>query len=860
MIVKIVNHKKQLVIQILIPVCISIILLITGNILIVKIVKHLLINERKRDSMEKVNSVYNMINNYYRLTENGQVTQEQAKQTIKLIIKNLKYGEDEKEYFWLLDHDNHIISHPYFNDSITIERLKPIEKSTLIRLVTEAKNKGETFVQYYWQWKDDTSRIELKISYVKNFDPWHWVIGTGFYKADVDTQIKKLVQYMVIIILIILSILILLLLFILRKSLLNLNEIMQKEDLLRKSEKSFKGMASNINSGLIILEADKVVFSNKLINKIFGVDLSLNERFSILDYVIEEEYERVCFLFEESERTQVPVCEIECWVWSANEAKKYLLCSFSYEERENILCTYILITDNTEKKQAEIKIKSLSETLSQVPDSIILADLLGNIIYVNHQFELNTGYKSEEVFGKNPRIFKSNKMPDIIYQNMWETITSGKIWKGELLNKKKNGELYWEYTIIFPVMNNRGEIFNYASIKTDLTKEKFLEKELNHFKEAAKISDNLKIAFLNNISHEVLTPLNAIYGYTQILGEVLKDNTASKNYLINIQNNAEILLKLFEEIINYASIEAGDIKITKEELSLNTFIKELISKFNVEISTKANKPIEIVLDENNHYSQAVITTDKSSLTMIFENIISNAIKFTIKGSINIGYSIDYENIVFYVRDTGVGIPESEYDRIFEMFTHGSNLFISLHKGTGLGLNISNRLLKILGGRLWFTSEENVGTIFYFSLPSIDVKNYIIDNVQVTNFPYSDLLDNKKIIIAEDNDEYFNYINSLLTGKDLEVSWVKSNLELLNILGIKEKRFDLIILDKIMSFYDGLNTIKTIKSTVNDIPIVLIADDEKMISDEDKLLCQSILLKPFSKNILFKTLSAILNSV
>ncbi|NVO12222.1 MAG: PAS domain S-box protein [Bacteroidales bacterium] len=853
----VINHRKKVIIQVLIPIIAALLLSFFGYFFSIYYIKNIIIEERKNQAKEMVNNVYSLIEKYYDLTKQDSLSEKQAKETIILTIKNLRYGSDSKDYFWLIDDSGQIISHPFFNDSTVFANANPQYRKTLSNIALKAKSDDEGFYEYNWQWKDNATRIEKKISYVKNFKPWKWVVGTGFYIKEANSEIKERTKHVVFIMFFIILLTTILFIVIYKRSLRNLKQIISDENELLLSEKRFKGMAHHINSGLIMIENKKIVFFNKKICEIFGLSEDEINSFSIYDFLMPEEKERFRMLTENSITNNNPIKEINLWIKSKDGKKKFIISRFSYERRDNIDYTYILTSDITEKKEIEIRIKSLSETIDQSPDTIVITDLQGNITYVNRQFVETTGYSIEEVMGQNPKILKSDKMHPSVYIDLWKTITEGKIWEGELLNKKKNGELFWEQTIVFPVRNDSNEIVNYSAIKTNLTRLKYLENELKQAKEQAKISDNIKTTFLNNISHEVRTPLTAIEGFSNLLKEELLHSDEAFEYLMAIHKNSEILLKLFQDIIDYSTIESGAIQFNKNEINIYTLFRKIVSKYNTNIATEINKPIELVIDKEKSYEQVIINTDKKRFSQIIDILLSNAIKYTNDGHINIGFNIDYENIVFYIKDTGIGIPPDEYKVIFDSFTHGNNMYVSLHKGTGLGLNIANRLLQLMGGRLWFESEENKGTIFYFSLPSIDVKNYSINNLVVDEFLYPNLLEGKKIIIAEDNDENFLYLKSMLGFDTPDISWVKTGNEVLSLLEKKTINYDLILMNVNMPIIDGFNTSRTIKTISNNTPLIGMASSNHFVNEEDIKTFDTILYKPFPKNILFKKISEVI---
>jgi PAS domain S-box-containing protein len=845
---KVYNYKKAALIQIVVPSVISVLLLWIGYFILIPFIKEQLLEDKKQQAKEMVVSVYSLVDNYNKQAKQGRYTQEEAKIIALQTIKNLRYGDDYKEYFWILDDNSQIISHPYFNESNHTNNT--YKKNVLSKMVSIAKENGDGYYKYKWQWNDDANRVEDKISYFKHYDPWGWVIGTGFYEKDVDSKIKAIVNYIIAIMLAIIGLVVISYIIILRQTFKNVNRIISTENEVQLSERRFRHMARNLDSGLVIIENSQIVFANKKIWEILGVTETNIDINTIYDFLAPEEKQRYDAIISESRQTGKPIDEIGIWITTKDNKRKFISNRFSYEVKGKNRLTYIITNDITNRKEAELKLNNLTATIDQSPDSTVITDLEGNIVYVNKKFEEKSGYTFDELKGKNPRILKSGKMPPSLYVDLWKTISLGQVWVNELLNRRKNGELYWENTIIFPIRNDSGEIINYAAIKTDLTKQKQLEEELLKVQEEVKRSEKIKTAFLNNVSHEVNTPLNAIYGFSYLLRERFLDSDTEYEYLSMVINNTETLIKLFDDIMEFSAIESGNITINKKIIEITNLLQKITSKYNVKIIGEFNKNLVIQYDSNPDFESAVLITDKKWFTAIIEELLSNAIKFTESGTINLGFWIDYQNITFYVKDCGVGIREVDKEMIFNSFTHGDNLYVSLHQGTGLGLNIAAKLAEHLGGKLWFESAQKKGSTFYFSLPSIDVINYTLDNIEVKKSPYSEILNDKRILIAEDNEAHFNYLRSMINNA-AEIAWAKNGFEVLQILEHNQGNYDFVFIDLMMPLLNGINTAKTIRTSFPKIYLIAVMSFDYQLKNHERKLFDSVLIKPCSKNSLYE---------
>lgn len=367
--------------------------------------------------------------------------------------------------------------------------------------------------------------------------------------------------------------------------------------------------------------------------------------------------------------------------------------------------------DITELKKTNEQIVKLSTALEQSPLSILITDKMGVIEYVNNTLVQITGYATTELIGHNARIFKSGEKTPEEYRELWETITSGKEWRGEFHSRKKNGGLYWESASIMPIKNAKGEIINYIAIKEDITNQKMLMNELVLSKEKAEESDRLKSAFLANMSHEIRTPLNGILGFTELLVDPDYDDDQKANMANLILDNGELLLSIINDVLDISKIEAGQIVIHKSQFGVAKLISDIKNTFTV----KAQKSgLELKIASNDSAFNLELNTDYVRLRQVLTNLVSNALKYTEKGFIEIGCTEKTNELIFYVRDSGIGVSEVNKVKIFERFNR-EDAFTKKIGGAGLGLSIAKSFVEMLGGRIWVESELEKGSTFYFTI-------------------------------------------------------------------------------------------------------------------------------------------------
>jgi len=369
--------------------------------------------------------------------------------------------------------------------------------------------------------------------------------------------------------------------------------------------------------------------------------------------------------------------------------------------------------DITEIKNAEEQILKLSMSIEQSPSSIVITDVDGNIEYVNPKFAETTGYSAEEVIGQNSRILKSGNTPNEVYEQMWKTIGAGEVWSGELLNQKKNGELFWEWVKIASIKNEDDEIINYVAIKEDISVRKQMEAELLVAKNKAEESDRLKSAFLANMSHEIRTPLNSIIGFSELLADSHFEIEEKDEFIGHIISNGNSLLSIISDIMDISKMESGMVRIRMHEVQVHKVVAEIRQQF---IGRFDAKGIDFRIKYEKELETVRVMVDPERLNQIFNNLLSNALKFTNKGFVQVEYSLMGKMVQFEVKDSGIGIPKDFHAKIFDRFSQVEVSNSRQYGGNGLGLAITKNLVELMGGKIWLTSEPEAGTSFYFTLP------------------------------------------------------------------------------------------------------------------------------------------------
>ena len=488
------------------------------------------------------------------------------------------------------------------------------------------------------------------------------------------------------------------------------------------------------------------------------------------------------------------------------------------------------ILDISELKKAEKQVKQLSIAIEQSPLVVIFTDIEGHVEYVNHMFYVISGMEKNDVLGRHiskisPGTFSNDQMIEIL-----TTVSQGKSWQGEL-EYKHDGELSsWYQLSVSTIKDDIGNPSHVIYIIQDITSRKEFEENLKIAKQKAELSDHLKSSFLANMSHEIRTPMNAILGFASLLKEENLSPEQSNYYIDIINTKGRDLLRIISDIIDISRIEAGDLLIRMEPVDVYHFIQEIFDEYKEDsaLSAKPNLRFRISIPEKKR--KVILNTDPSRLKQVIVNLIQNALKFTTKGYIEVGFDFREKNLVrFYVKDTGIGIPKDKQKIVFDRFRQVDDTHTREYGGTGLGLTISQNLVEKLGGKLEVESEENQGSDFYFDLKCIttesskDLEEGWTEEIEEQEV-FADAagkpldLSNKKILIAEDDGSSFIFLETILKKYNAEIVWVKNGPQVIEHLK-KENHYDLILMDIRMPGMDGFEVTKMIRDANNTVPII-----------------------------------------
>jgi signal transduction histidine kinase len=380
-------------------------------------------------------------------------------------------------------------------------------------------------------------------------------------------------------------------------------------------------------------------------------------------------------------------------------------------------------------------------------------------------------------------------------------------------------------------------------------------KELMAAKIKAEESDHLKTVFLQNISHEIRTPMNGILGFIDLLDNEDLMETDRKKYLDIVKKSGNRLLSTINDVIEISKIESNQIILHKSEVYLEQFMSGLLHFFS---SQATEKNLTLTLDNNLTDNSLLIETDKSLLEKVCINLIKNAIKFTNTGSINFGYNIKDDMLEFHVKDTGCGIPENRQNAIYDRFVQSDLDITRSHEGSGIGLAISKAYVEMLGGKIWVESEVGNGSTFYFTTPFKPIGQ--TENTEQNQLSFDSLTKPLHILVAEDDEISFLYLENLLLHKNIHITRANDGLEALEKLN-SNPDIDLLLLDIRMPGISGIEAAQRIRKSNRTIP--LIAQTAYAFTEErikiQKAGFNHILSKPINRNELIKTILKYVNS-
>lgn len=522
---------------------------------------------------------------------------------------------------------------------------------------------------------------------------------------------------------------------------------------------------------------------------------------------------------------------------------------------------------NDKNRFNEIKIddinKKLTESLENMSDAFVAIDNDWKYTFVNQKAAIMFGKRPEELIGKQAWVI----FPDAIgkpYHKMYYKAMKTKKeiifedyyipWKRWFENRvipSKEGLVVFFQDITerkladqkLQDLNNKLMIRNRELYESIIQIQK-INTELIYAKEKAEEGDRLKTSFLANMSHEIRTPMNGIMGFTELLKEPKLTGKEQQEYIKVIEKSGSRMLNIINDIVSISKIESGQMNLSYKETSIKGQIQSIFHFYKMEAE---QKDIELKINNTLNEEDCLIRTDEEKLYAVLSQLLKNAIKFTDRGSIEMGCFKNGNSLTFYVKDSGIGINSSKIDLIFEKFTQEDDSLNRNYDGAGLGLYIAKSYVDLLGGQIWAKNNMDKGAVFYFKIPFIKPTE-IDKELQVPISADSYETQKLKILVAEDDSISLKFISKILKifGENLLIA--RNGFEAVNLCK-KNPDIDIILMDIQMPVMNGYEAIKKIREFNQDV--IIITQSAFVFTDEAEKAIEvggnGYISKPINKN-------------
>lgn len=405
------------------------------------------------------------------------------------------------------------------------------------------------------------------------------------------------------------------------------------------------------------------------------------------------------------------------------------------------MCAIESFVDITERKKNETELLRLSRAVNQSPSIIIISDLDGYIVYGNERFTSRTGYAFEMIKKNKLTIFSPEIIASEVYEKIKDAFKNGSEWKGEFSITNKDGSSYWELASISPIRNQEGDIINFLILKEDITQRKKHEEELCEAKNKLEIQtwgltktnnlikilycelaqkneellklDQMKSDFISTVSHELRTPLTVIReGVSQMNDGILgQTSSEQREFLSIVLSHIDRLGRMINDLLDMSKIESGNSILRKKPFNIVDCAHEIVVAFQVKVTEK-----NLTIIERYSHQEITVNADKDKITQVFTNLLSNALKFTLRGTVEISIRELSHYVECSVMDTGIGVEQDQLPKLFNKFQQFGRIDGAGEKGTGLGLSIVKGIIELHNGNIWALSTIGKGTRFTFTLP------------------------------------------------------------------------------------------------------------------------------------------------
>ncbi|MCF6240345.1 MAG: PAS domain S-box protein [Bacteroidales bacterium] len=643
---------------------------------------------------------------------------------------------------------------------------------------------------------------------------------------------------------------------------IDITEQKQIEAQRREMQEKYRLIVERGNDGIIILQNDIIVYSNKQAAKIFGQKMQDFIHKNIADFIGQSELNRLTQTYFKSRTNKEDDLPLETGFVKPDGNICYIELKISTFSLKSEKSRFIFIRDITRRKLIEQLHQRDRHILEQAQKIAKLGSWELNL--KNKEF-----YCSDEVYRilevqNHTKSVKVNWLINFVPKEERKAL-----FKAFLHAYRNNVQCEHQFPIVTAkgkekIIQAHSQVYStdkggkyFIGTWLDITERIRAERQLKEAKKRAEESDRLKSAFLANMSHEIRTPMNAIIGFANLLKIPDLDEQNKFEYLNHIIQSGDNLLNLINDIIDVSKIEAEQLKIEKSPVNINELLNQLHSRYEELLTLKQPGEIKLYLEKALPGEGISIESDPYRLQQVISNLLNNAIKFTKSGRIDFGYTLENSHVKFFVRDTGLGVPKDKEQFIFTRFGKLEDPEKFNQSGTGLGLSISKSLIQLLGGNMWLNTDYKNGAEFFFTIPLREIKqNKTSDKNSNSPKPDENLkINGKTILIAEDEVLNYKLLETLVKRTGAEVVWAKDGLQALDI--VKDRNdIDLVFMDIKMPKMNGYEATKKIKQIKPNLPVI--AQTAFAFADEKKRIIQSgcdrFLKKPLKKQEIYKALS------
>lgn len=539
--------------------------------------------------------------------------------------------------------------------------------------------------------------------------------------------------------------------------------------------------------------------------------------------------------------------------WESKDELQTLRNRFLHLTKEIISTRDNLKTELEERKRAEISLRKLSHAVEQSPAAVMITDPQGRIEYVNPQFSVLTGYTAQECIGLDPGFLKSGTTPTATYKTLWETISSGQVWRGELHNRRKDGSTYWELNAISTLHDAEQGTTHYVAIKEDVSLRIAMEKTLQQANEATAAAIQVKNDFMANISHELRTPLSTIVGCANLVlektcGEL---NKTQRKYLKEVLSGADQLSSMINDLLNIARVDAEQFILEKQIFDLHGLVAGAAAVINTLATEKSLEFIWTITPE----TPSQLRGDPVQLRQALLHLLGNAIKFTPQGRITLTVALAAApakpgTLLITITDTGIGIPEEMYSTIFDPFTQADTSLSRPYGGSGLGLALTKRIIELMGGAIQVSSKIDEGSIFIITLPMEVPQEAHEENASASALP------GRKALVAGKHPVNRLILKKLLVARGMEVIEA-GQCQIVEAMTTETNHtlFDIICLDCSLSPSGGVDETRKLRTMpgMSTPPILLFGNDDLHEKTAD-IFGVYILPKPISRSQVYAAIN------